>query len=197
MIYFHKTVRSVEGMVALFLRRLKEIVRGGASLGGADFVQPLKRMISGEVLDQAELLALDDTSVWMLIESAVNTDGMDDTVRDLGERILSRDLFKIVPCPPEKINALLRSPGGRERIYSAIQKFCPGKAEFYLCEDTTRFSMLSEREAGMTYLVNEDRRATPIHDDETLRAYWQKPEESTRLFTLREAVEAVQKTIGS
>jgi hypothetical protein len=197
MVYFHKTVRSVEGMVALFLRRLKEVIGGGGAFSGTHFVQPLRRMISGEVLNQAELLPLDDTSVWTLIESAVNTAGMDDTIRDLGQRILSRDLFKIVPCPPEKINALLRRPDGRDRIYSAIQKFCPGKAEFYLCEDTTRFSMLSEREDEMTYLVDENRQATPIRDDETLRTYWQRrPEESLRLFTLHEAVEAVQKTIG-
>ncbi|MEK7406043.1 MAG: hypothetical protein AAB225_13130, partial [Acidobacteriota bacterium] len=196
MVYFHKTVRSAEGMVSLFLRRLKEVIRGDASLTGAHFVQPLIKMISGEVPDQAGLLALDDFSIWMLIELAVNTTGMDETVRDLGQRILSRDLFKIVPCPPDKIEAFLRRTDGRERIYSAIQKFCPGKAQFYLCEDTTRFSMLSEREREMTYLVDEERRATPIRDDEMLRGYWQKRPDEVRLFTLRGAVEAVQKTIG-
>jgi uncharacterized protein len=194
MIYFHKTVRSVEGMVSLFLRRLKEVIEGGAPLAG---VQPLKRMMSGQVLDQAELLALDDTSVWTLVQSAVDTVGMDDTVRDLGQRILSRDLFKIVPCPFERMSAFVHRPDWRERLYSAIQRFCPGKAEFYLCEDRTSFSMLSQHESEMTYLISEDRKATRIRDDETLRAYWHpRPEESVRLFTLREAVEAVQKTIG-
>jgi HD superfamily phosphohydrolase len=196
-VYYHKTVRIVEGMVALFLRRLKEVAAGEAlRLGVFDFLKPLIRMISGDVLSQAELLSLDDFALWILIQAVSEAKGMDETVHDLGQRILARDLFKIVPCSNEKVREFLLRPDGRDRLCSAIQPFCPGKAEYYLCVDSTTFAMLAERSGKFAYLVDDNRLATPIRDHEALQAYRGRPEEGVRLFTLSEAVAAVVKAIG-
>ena len=196
-VYYHKTVRIVEGMVALFLRRLKEVAAGEAvRLGVLDFLKPLVRMISGEVLSPSELLSLDDFSLWILIQAVSDAKGMDETVHDLGQRILARDLFKIVPCSNEKVREFLLRPDGRDRLYHAIQPYCPGIAEYYLCVDSTNFAMLAESSSKSAYLIDDHRLATPIRDNEALQAYRGKPEESVRLFTLSEAVAAVVKAIG-
>ncbi|MGB9455654.1 MAG: HD domain-containing protein [Bryobacteraceae bacterium] len=196
-VYYHKTVRIVEGMVALFLRRLKEVAAAESGrLGVFDFLKPLIAMISGEVLSPPELLSLDDFALWILIQAVSEAKGMDETVHDLGQRILARDLFKIVPCPNEKVREFLLKPDGHDRLHSAIQPFCSGKAAYYLYIDSTNFAMLAERPGNMAYLVDENRLATPIRDNEALRGYRAKPEESLRLFTLSEAVGAVVSAIG-
>jgi HD superfamily phosphohydrolase len=69
-VYYHKTVRSAEGMVALFLRRLKEVLHGDTAFDKRQLATPYVRIISGEALDQGELLSLDDFSLFVLIETA-------------------------------------------------------------------------------------------------------------------------------
>ena len=195
-VYYHKTVRSAEGMVALFLRRLKEIISDSKFNDMPDFVKPLMRMISGEVLSPEELLMLDDFSLSVLIDYISKMKGIDETVKDLGNRILSRDLFKIVPSSSVRVNEFLRKENGYAKIYNAIQPFCEGKKEFYLVVDTIKFSMFSEKEKEMSYFIDENRQATPMREHVMLRNHWQKPEEYVRLFTIQEAVEAVKKLIG-
>lgn len=194
-VYFHRAVRSAEGMVALFLRRLKEVVRGTGPMAVSGFLKPYLSMISGEAIGQRDLLALDDFSLWVLIETVVNTKGIDDTLRDLGQRILSRDLFKFVPCRSEKIQEFLQKPGAHDQIYRAIQPFCRGKPSSYLVIDTGRFSMFQEEKRQMSYFVSNNRQAEPVRDHRELRVYWQEPNDFVRLFTLREAVDAVRRLI--
>ena len=165
-------------------------------LGVLDFLKPLVRMISGDVLSQHELLSLDDFALWILIQAVTDAKGMDETVRDLGQRILARDLFKLVPCSNEKVRDVLLKQDGRDRLHNAIQPFCPGKAEYYLCVDSTNFAMLAESPCKSAFLIDDHRLATPIRDCEALQGYRVKPEESVRLFTLSEAVTAVVKAIG-
>ena len=195
-VYYHKTVHSAEGMVTLFLRRIKEIVHEGKELNVAEFVRPILKMISGEVVGPEELLALDDFSLWVFIENIAKNKDMDYTVQDLGQRILSRDLFKMVPCSHEKINAFLRKPDGHSQIYKEIQPYCPGKEEYYMFVDTVKFSMFSEKNCEMSYFI-KDRQATPIRDHEELKPYGLKQEnEFVRLFTINEAVDSLRKLIG-
>ncbi len=194
-VYYHKTVRSIEGMVLLFLRRLKKVVKDPKYKKVADFLKPMIKIISGEVLEQSELLSLDDFSLWVLINHVVSIDGVDDTVRDLGLRILSRDLFKIVPCSSEKVNEFLINEHSHERLYDAIKPFCPGERQYYLYVDKLEFRMLYDTEEKMAFFIEEDHLATPIYQHESLKQYWQKPETSVRLFTIREAVDAVKKII--
>ncbi|MGR3173746.1 MAG: HD domain-containing protein [Candidatus Scalindua sp.] len=196
-VYYHKTVHSAEGMVALFLRRLKEIVHDGKELQVAEFVRPILKMISGDVVGPEELLALDDFSLWVFIENITKNNKMDYTVQDLGQRILSRDLFKMVPCSPEKINEFLRKPDGHLQMYNAIQPYCPGKEEFYMFIDTVKFKMFSENDCEMGYFIGDLHKATPIREHEELKPYWLRNEvEFTRLFTINEAVDSLKKLIG-
>lgn len=195
-VYYHKTVRSAEGMLGLFLRRLKEVINENPKIEVAPFVQPMIRMVAGEALGPNELLSVDDYSLWILIDNVAKQRGMDPTVRDIGQRILARDLFKMVPCSHEKVNEFLRRHDSRERIYDAIQPYCPGKREYYLIEDTMKFSMLSAHEKAWGYFVDDSRKAIPIREEEPFRHFLGRTDETVRLFTLREAVEAVASLIG-
>ena len=197
-VYYHKTVRSAEGMVALFLKRLKTIIgdyRDSIKVEG--FVKPLIDMIAGEALEQHELLALDDYSLWVLIENIVKINGMDETVLDLGKRILERNLFKLVPCSSEKVSDFLTKGDGHQRIYDAIQPFCRGEKEYYLVVDEPELSILCEDAAEMGYLIDEDKSASPIRDHDELLMYRQRNHiKMVRIFTVQEAVDAVAKLIG-
>jgi len=195
-VYYHKTVHAAEGMVSLFLRRLKEVVREGAKVPAMQFVEPMIKMISGEAVGPSEVLALDDFALWVLIEH-LSTQSNDETLRDLGRRILSRDLFKMVPCSSDRIRQFLERNGSYDRLYDAIQPFCPGKREFYLIADFVKTNFLSDEKRAQSYFIDDGRKAVPLRENEWMRAYLQRPEQLARLFTLREAVDAVEAVITS
>jgi len=194
-VYHHKTVRSAEGMVGLFLKRLRDIVKSTSTAppiqSSSNLAEPYVRLLSGEALGQRELLHLDDFSLSVLIESAATAPGADETVRDLGQRILSRDLFKLVPADPRRVGEFLRRQDAYPRLHAAIQPFCRGRAEYYLVVDETKLRMLSDEPEQMVYVIDEGRHATPIKDHEMFREYW-KPQEGLRVFTLADAVGAVK-----
>jgi HD superfamily phosphohydrolase len=193
-VYHHKTVRSAEGMIGLFLRRLKDVSKK-QELEGAAFVRPLIKMIAGNCLTPEELLSLDDYSLWVLMNNVANDSDFDVTARDLAKRILGRNLFKYIPCDSRKLNDMLRRDDGYLKIYEAIEPFCLGKRESYLVVDTISFSMLSESEGNFSYFINGKRDAAPIKDHAVCHHYWNAKDECVRLFTLEEAVEAVKKVI--
>jgi HD superfamily phosphohydrolase len=193
-VYHHKTVRSAEGMVGLFLKRLKGIAREGSPLPATGLAEPYVRLLSGEALGCRELLRLDDFSLSVLIETAATAQGADETVSDLGRRILSRDLFKLVPVDSRRAGEYLRKPDAYPRLHAAIQPFCRGRAEYYLVVDETKMSTLSNAPEEMAYVVDENRRASPIRDLDIFREHW-KPHEGLRMYTLAEAVGAVTRLI--
>src|SRR5271157_2113395 len=113
--------------------------------------------------------------------------GGDETIHDLGQRILSRDLFKVVPVDHRRLSEYLRKPDAYPRLHAAIQPFCRGRAPYYLVVDETNVKMLSDAPDEMAYVIDDDRHAVPIRDHDMFREYW-KPQEGLRVFTLAEAV---------
>ena len=194
-VYYHKTVRSAEGMVGLFLRRLKDIIHDIDTRNLTSFVEPVVKIVSGKTISTKELLALDDHALWVFIENVVKLPGVDPTARDLGNRILARDLFKIVPCDSQRVSEFLRGKDAYEQIFNTIQPFCPGKSESYLVVDTAKFSMLRDQAGQRAYFVDEERTAQLVRDHPQFRHHWGDPDELVRLFTLREAVDAVRRLI--
>ena len=194
---YHKTVRSAEGMVTLFLKRFKEIIHEDINkFKIAEFVKPLVKMISGDALEPQELLSIDDFSLWVLIDNIAKMNNIDTTLQDIAQRIISRNLFKMVPCESNKIKEFLLKDDAYDRIYDKIQPFCTGRKEFYLYRDILKFSMFSEHIENMAYFIDERRNAKPIRNHSELRAHWQNIEDRVRIYTLDEAVDAVKKLIG-
>jgi uncharacterized protein len=184
-VYYHKTVRGAEGMVGRFLKRLKDVTREGKTLPATELAAPYVKLLSGEALGCRELLRLDDFSLSVLIETAATATDADETVRDLGQRILSRDLFKIVPINPRRTEEYLRKPDAYPRLYVAIQPFCRGRAEYYVVVDETKMEMLSDQPVEMAYFVDEDHRASPIRDHEMFREHRRRRTRSAYLRSLR------------
>ena len=194
-VYYHKTIRAAEGMVALFLRRVKEVLSEGGKVSAAELVRPYIDVMRGEALDQREVLALDDFSLSVLMDLLASEPGADATVKDIGRRILSRDLFKMVPCESQAVDEFIGQPEGFKKIYRAIKPFCPGDPRYYLVVDRLHFSMFAKGRAEMSFFVDENRLATPIKEHPLLQQF-DKNSNSTRLFTISEAVESVRRLIG-
>jgi len=198
-VYYHKTVRSAEGMIGLLLRRIKQIVREkGWIFGDAEFFSSFKKILEGTSLDPAAVLDLDDYSLWVFIQKLASMADKDVTVSDLARRIITRDLFKLVPCEQSRLENFLDIDDARPRLYYAVRPFCPGMEEYYIHIDRARFDMFSESEREQAYFVDVDseaRDATLIRDHPKLRPHWAESQTLVRLFAPREAVEAIRKVI--
>src|SRR5262245_15251917 len=194
-VYHHKTVRCAEGMMALFLRRLRAVVMGGALIEVADFVRPIVSIIQGKAVGPNDLLGLDDFALSVLIDQIAQSSVKDETVRDLAKRIQARDLFKQVRIASEKINRYFREGHALERPYEVIKPYCPGDSEYYLVVDETEFRMLSSRDSEKVCLVDQNLTATFADEHFMFDAYRHDHVEGLRLFTLREAVSAVEDCI--
>jgi uncharacterized protein len=191
-VYHHKTVRCIEGMVALLLRRLKDIIATGATPAVTEVSQPVVRMMQGEALSPPELLRLDDFSLSVLVDAVANGVARDDTSRDLAQRILARDLFKLVPVGSDQVADFLAKPEKREALYGAIKPYVPGPSQYYMIVDRTRFDMFSRSWDETVLLVGEDGRAHPASEHPELRGYAQSQPMKWRLFTVPQAVPAVR-----
>ncbi|TWT45253.1 HD domain protein [Phycisphaerae bacterium RAS1] len=195
-VYYHKTVHCIEGMVALFLRRLRDVVRAGSDLGNDRFVAPYVAVAAGEAVSQKDLLVLDDFSLWVLIDSVANDQRADDTLRDLGRRIIARDLFKQVSCDDRRLAEFLKRPTWQSEVLEVVQRFCPGPPEYYLVYDPIEIRFFAEDRSEWGHFLDSDRRASPFRDHPSLHAYSPRPEGWARLFTLKEATEDVSKMIA-
>lgn len=90
-VYFHRTLRSAEGILRAILRRALELFRTGGNVWfapGTAFEQILK----GEILSLTEHLSVDDTDVLFHIKRWQVSD--DNILSDLSRRFLDRKLFK-------------------------------------------------------------------------------------------------------
>jgi uncharacterized protein len=94
-VYFHKTTRCVEHMIAKLLRRVAELTKSPATSDiqtGLPISHPLLRFFSTDGSTLANYLALDDVVVMGAIERM--TDGGDQTIADIAGRLRERRLYK-------------------------------------------------------------------------------------------------------
>lgn len=200
-VYYHKTVRAAECMIGLFLKRLQDIPQ----IFERDRIRiplfsPYAKVLKGEGLHPSEVLALDDYTLWALIQIIATSPNGDPTATDLARRIIARDLFKQVPCQQEPLNAFIIRDGAYQRLREEVQPYCQGDAAYYVYIDNPDFKMLSDDEQQQAYFVDIEssgRVATPIQEHESIRRHWLGREQFLRLFVPREAVESVCKLINS
>jgi HD superfamily phosphohydrolase len=196
-VYHHRTVRSAEGMMALFLRRLRAVITEGVKIEVADFMQPILEMMKGKALEPGELIRLDDFTLSVLVDQIAQSSISDDTVRDLATRIRSRDLFKQVPVSADVLNHYLRSDHSKEKLYEVVKPYAPGLSEYYIVVDETKFKMLSSEDREKVCLIDEHGKATYANEHILFDLYRHGEEDGLRIFTLREAVDEVKKCIES
>jgi uncharacterized protein len=198
-VYLHKTVRSAEGMIGLLLKRLKEVVReNGWPITDTKLFEPFQRVIEGKPLSPREILGLDDYSLWVLIQQLSDMTKYDQTVAELARRIVARDLFKIVPCPEERLQEFLLREDAHQKLHEAVSLFSTGKSEFFIYVDNATFEMFSRNPQQWAYFVDighEQRLAIPIREHPQLKPHWQESQRRVRLFAPREAVDSILKTL--
>lgn len=196
-VYYHKTVHCAEGMVGLFLRRLRDVLQEGGRVPAENMLQPYVKAMKQEALDQEEILRLDDFSLFVLIDTIASATAVDATASDLARRLLARDLFKQVHCSTRKIEDFLSQKDGYQILSDVIKPFCRGNPDYYYLVDKGSFRMLHSNKGGLSYLINADRSAVPLKDHDSFKVHHDQVSRFTRLFTLAEAVEAVEKCINS
>jgi HD superfamily phosphohydrolase len=196
-VYQHKTVRCIEGMVALLLRRLREVVRSGAD-GGLEtlgIVKPVIAMMKGDAVSPSDLMKVDDFSLSVLIDAVAGGFANDDTARDLAQRIQARDLFKQIPVRSEEIVELTASPDRFQALQEAIQPYVPGPSKYYLVWDTVSFNMFSNDDEADALFVDESGEASPVSNHPSLRGYGATSEPIRRIFTVRGAIDSAIKAM--
>ncbi|MEP7271539.1 MAG: HD domain-containing protein, partial [Acidobacteriota bacterium] len=126
-VYFHRSLRSAEGILRSLLRRAIEV----AQEGRLRFVvtdSVMGRLLTGLPLGTADYLKFDDHDVMFHIKQWTGDD--DAILRDLSQRFVDRRLFKAIDLEmPEADRAAFVSEA-RERV--AALGFDPN---FYLIED--------------------------------------------------------------
>jgi len=194
--YFHKTVRCAEAMAGLFLRRLKRLVQEGDKFEVPDFMNPFIKMIRGEYLSPDEILRLDDYSLWVFID-LISSKTRDPTLSDLGKRLLSRNLFKTVPCSRTKVSDFLQEPDSQQKLQDTIKSFCKGEKEFYVVSDTPSFEMFASQDKveEWGYFINSKNAATPFRLHDEFRSFSAEAEKYPRIYTISEALDAVVRLI--
>src|ERR1700677_3578294 len=194
-VYWHKTIRCVEGMMALFLRRLKMVVLDGTKVLDDRFFGPLIDVINGKPLEQIDLIKLDDSVIQLVIETVAASDIKVYIVRDLARRIVERNLFKIVPVDENALETFRSDPHWNEKLCSVIKPYVLGDPEYYFVVDYRPFTMMSKLETEQVYLIGSDRTAEAAANLSTFSSYREQQLKVQSIFTVLEAVDAVKNLI--
>jgi len=201
-VYQHKTVRSAEGMVVLFLQRLGRLAAGGVdALPDEEPFTGFRKVFAGEPLSCEELLDLDDFALWRLIMRSASESGIgDETASDLARRLLQRELLKQVPVEENHLDDFIFKDDWLERVAEAVRPHVKGDPSSYVYRDRRSFSVWTEGPAGRAYLIKNRRaglgEATRAQDHPDLEVVGVgRSHKAHRLFVPREAVADVRALI--
>lgn len=190
MVYQHKTVRSIEGMVGQFFRRMRKVDPAllAEFAPDSEIFGPYLRAFSGDPVPLSDILKLDDYGLWNFLEFAATANDLDTTARDLAQRITRRDLFQMVPAEPEAIIEFMLGSEPHSRLNEVVQKNCEGDPTYYWFVDEAKTKFLADDAATQGYLIDDDRRALRFRDCPEFPRLPRDPQSTTRLFTIRSAV---------
>lgn len=207
-VYRHKTVRVAEGMVGLFLKRLKDWLEQNPGHGPRlPFFGAYRKILGGEPLPPEKILQLDDYSLGVIIDYCQKVD--DDILSDLARRIMTRDLLKMVDVDPVLLKAFHERKEGLKELEEEIALLVPeGASEYYVYveEDRRQLTYFSglpkpddpgkqarECDRSQVYLIDSDGRAQRASDHPELWNLRVGDERNNppphRIFVPREAVE--------
>jgi uncharacterized protein len=112
-VYFHKTERACEWMLARILERARELIADGTRLPGTP--PAILALAGDDGASLGEYLALDDPSLWVAL--AAWEKGPDPLLSDLVRRLLARRLFKT-----EELYGEQATPEGRVLALEAARE---------------------------------------------------------------------------
>lgn len=196
-VYHHRAVRSAEGMVGNLLRRTHELAAANESfLERIEGFEVLVKAIAGAPLSPAEILELDDYSLWVFIHR-LQTHVDDDAVRQLAQRVYQRELFKPVPIASSRLDLLITSEHEETmgRVDDVLRRFKYESPRDFRFVDHAYFSFFHGGDGEGSWFVDtrdSSRRAEPISRHEAFVHHPQSRRVTHTLYVPREAVAAVR-----
>ncbi len=95
-VYFHKTTRAAEVMLKLIFQRYSKILKEGKD-PVPEVPNVIKSALKGEKIALSDYLQLDDYNVTEFFKACIRSE--DETLRDLGQGLINRKLFKCIDVP--------------------------------------------------------------------------------------------------
>ncbi len=194
-VYHHKTVRAVEGMVELFLRSCRDL--GAETFRSGQFIRSVSRILGGDALRPSELMELDDYALWVFMGQVAHAKKTKDSVAaDLAGRILSRTLFKLVPCPQLRLQAFLARTDGMSLAHEAVKPYVGGlDPKYYVYLDVVDYDWFAQTPDHVGFFINPDRSVEQLRHSEELRDFASHGKHEYHLYTIQEAVGAVSRVL--
>jgi len=206
-VYQHRTVRSAEGMFGLLLKRLRFLVEEATPppFSNRAIARPIVRLFTEGVLGPADLIKLDDDSLWLMVHDIAAQKKGDKIVRDLARRLLARDLFKQVPIKPEDVRDLNSQDSARRAdLEATLTKALEcDNPKYYFHIDSHKLNLLEQGNGdgaaydGCARFIRSDAegRSSQLVRDTDLHTYGKKEEEE-RLFVPADALGPVKELFG-
>lgn len=121
-VYFHKTTRCIEKMIAALLQRISIAARnqiGVRESTGLDEDHPIIRFFACETPSVDDYLALDDILIFGVLERLSRAANA--KISDLARRLRSRDLYKTLDCRDFDPESDWQAAGAK-KVYFAYEK---------------------------------------------------------------------------
>jgi hypothetical protein len=178
LVYHHKTTRSATQMLILLFKRARWLVTQGKTLSCS--CDAMKVALTTNVAEQIPfeyVLRLDDSDIWVTIKAWAEDNSGDKILRELSQKLLSRDLFKAFLLSNEvyeRLQAIDREETGRtlRAIVKARLGCTQDEAEYYYSFDSTSFNVIGRQQDKPWLDVWIMQSGALGFEFQTLREYW-------------------------
>lgn len=189
LVYHHKTIRAVTWMLKSLFRRAAVLVRESRlSCPSVALMNAIKISSAGQPCTLDTFLQLDDSDVWMSIKAWASDKHGDDTLHELAEKILARDLFKVFLLNKDvyqRLAAIDSAEGGQavRKIIAARMDCSEDQAAYYYSFDTTSFDVIGRSQGEPWRDVWIMQSGALGFEFQTLRDFWRSSVRSADSFS--------------
>lgn len=203
-VYFHKAVRSAEGMVGHLLELIQEEIREGEWAPLAGF-ENLELALGGDPVELRIILELDDDVLSIYLHRLANDDtlrkagGRKRAITEIAGRIKKRDLFRPLHLSDAELEKFVRDPfRAAEILDTEVGRHIQGdRPRDYVLYSRVPFEFFESSEKAGFFIDTRDsaRRATLMREHPELFHHPRTEHVLRTLYVPREAVEPLTKRI--
>jgi HD superfamily phosphohydrolase/serine/threonine protein kinase len=179
LVYHHKTARAATRMLELILKRAGRLAKDKTLSGGSDELRDAITLERGKEISLAHFLKLDDADVWQALKAWADAGCGDQILRELSQRLLSRDLFKVFLLSEDVYDRLREidssEAGQKLRTIVKMRLNCTlHDAEYFYAFDKKEFDVIGRLPEKRWHDVWIMESAALGFEFRTLREYWEK-----------------------
>ncbi len=178
LVYLHKTTRAATRMLALLLKRAGLLAKTNMLSCRSPELRDALMVGLPDQITVSQFLKLDDTDIWSAVKSWADDGAGDSILRDLSQRLLSRDLFKVFLLSKDVYDRL-RSIDEDHSLGTMVRarvNCAPEDAEYYYTFDAVEFDVIGSPpppdKLWRDVWIMES--GALGFEFKTLRTYWQK-----------------------